>query len=388
MSNGRPPLLQPPRYMTVVAPKHVHRVVLGAALLLALAASVYAAARERAIELRVSPSSQSAAADGTARYEIEVLRKGGFDRRVAIYARGLPAGSKATWRLPNGATLPRAYSRGPTVIVPARRRTAVLVVSVPAGTPPGRFRPQVHAYGWGVRHTRRIGLEVRPGSVVSPAPAPGFKVTSAQAGRAVLQGDETSWDFTVERTGGLTTPIAMAVGGLPEGSSASWSGDGLIAGDRVTMTVATARSTPVGSHELTVRGSADGMTETALATLDVLETKPFGIAGDAAMPLRPGTSSALGLELTNPYDFPLRLERLDVTVAEETSNPGCSGAANYEVDQLADVYPVVFAPGTTRLGDLVPATALPRVRMRNLAADQDACKGAQVALAYEGVAGK
>ena len=387
---GRPPRRPPAApsgpVMTVVANKHVHRVVLGAALLLALAAGVLAASGERAISLVPERTTQAAGAGDTVRYRIKIERDGGFDRRVAIYARGFPAGSRVVWRLPSGATLPRAYSRGPTVIVPARHRAAVVSATVPAGTEPGSFRPSIRAYGWGVRATRTLGLDVRPGVVVSPAPAPSFTVRSAQAGRAVLQGDSASWDIAIERAGGLTAPIAMSVAGLPAGASASWSNPEPIAGDAVTMTVATTRATPVGSYELTMTGAAAGMTESALATLDVLETKPFGIAGNAAAPLRPGGSSALDLALTNPYDFPLRVERIDVRVAG-TGTAGC-GAANYGVEQPAGAFPVTVPPGTTQLSSLVPAGTLPRVTMRESGADQDACKGAQVQLAYEGVAGR
>ena len=385
---GRPPLRPTTGIMTTVVRQHLQRVVLGAVLLLALAASVYAASRERAISLSATPIAQSASAGSTARWKVDVKRDGGFNRRVAIHVHGLPAGSHVVWQLPSGARLARAYRRGPTVILPARHRRAILAVRLPAGTAPGSFRPHLHSYGHGVRATKRLALDVRPAATVSPAPAPAFSVRSAQPGRAVLQGDETSWTIELERTGGFTAPVAMDVVGLPAGASARWSSDGPVAGDRVTLTVATGRATPVGSHELTVTGQADGMAESAVATLDVLETKPFAVAGDASSPLTPGASSPLALTVTNPYDFPLRLERLDVSVADETSNPGCSGTANYAVEQLGAVYPLVLPPGTSALAELVPAGALPRVSMRAAAVNQDACKGAEIRLVYDGVAGK
>jgi len=372
--------------MIAAARSRTYRVMLGAAVLLALAATVYAATRERAIRIAASPASQSVTAGGTARFSVELGRRGGFDRRVAINVRGLPARSRARWTLPGGATLARAYSRGPTVIIPARAKRVVLTVLVPAGTPAQRVRARIHAYGWGVRHTRQVRLEVRPGAVVRSAPAPGFALQAAQAGRAVLQGDEASWTIAIARSGGLTAPVAMDVAGLPPGAGARWSAaDGLATGDGVTLTVATQRTTPVGSYEMTVSGNAAGDTESAVATIDVLETKPFGVSGDATAPLRPGSASPIDVRLSNPYDFPLRVERLEVAAA--TSAPGCS-SANYAVDQFAGSYPVVIPPGDSRLADLVPAGALPRVRMNETGTDQDACKGAAVQLTYAGVAGK
>ena len=383
----RPPPLHPLGPMTVVAPKHVRRAVLGAALILALAASVYAASRGPAIEVVGAPLARSAAPGTTATFKVTVERRGGFNRRVAIYVRGLPPGTRAVWRLPSAATLPRAYRRGPTVILPARRRTAILTVRVPAGARPRTYRPLLRAYGRRVRDTARLRLEIRPGSVVRTAPAPAFAIASAVPGRSVLQGDEASWDITIERRGGFAEPVAMAVDGLPPGARDSWSDGGLAAGDRVTMSVAADRTTPTGSYELTIRGTAGGTTETAVATLDVLETKPFGIAGGTTTPVRPGGGVPLDLHLSNPYDFPLRVERIDVAVAEETSNPGCSGSANYRVEPATGL-PVVLEPGTTPLADAVPAHALPRLVMRETGADQDACRGARVQLRYEGVAGR
>ncbi|MEA2192312.1 MAG: hypothetical protein QOI73_2433 [Solirubrobacteraceae bacterium] len=125
----------------------------------------------------------------------------------------------------------------------------------------------------------------------------------------------------------------------------------------------------------------------AVVALTVVNSDPFSITGDLATNLSPGVGAPLDLVLTNPHDFDLRITALSVSVRGATTNPGCSGEAGYGVAQFAGTYPVVLAPGSSRLSALVPDSSLwPQVSMRNLPTNQDACKGAVITLDYSGLA--
>jgi hypothetical protein len=366
--------------------------------LLGAAVAVYAASLRPAVGLGLSPRKQTVTRGNTVRFKLRLDRRHGFDRRVALYVRGLPAGARGTWILPAGATLPRAYTRGPTVIVPAQRTTAILVVRTSTRTRLGDFRPMIKVYGARVRDTRFLRLIVKPRRqapqqraprpITAASPAPTLTLT-ASSDRSVLQGEDTTYDVALTRDGGFGAPVGLAVTGLPSGATAAWSPSSPVAGDTARLTVSSAPSTPVGSYELTITGTGGGLSSSALAILNVKQTKPFGMSGSLAAPLLPGTGAPLDVTFTNPYDFNLTVTRIDAAVADATSNPGCSGAANYGVTPYSGPYPLILPPGTTQLSSLVADSTLwPRAAMLDLPTSQDACKGVAIRLDYTGVAGR
>jgi hypothetical protein len=80
------------------------------------------------------------------------------------------------------------------------------------------------------------------------------------------------------------------------------------------------------------------------------------------------------------------MTKLDVTVADATTAPDCSGTTNYKVDPAQSTFPIVVPPGSTSLSALIGTAALPRVSMLDLPVNQDACKGAHVRLELSGTA--
>ena len=92
------------------------------------------------------------------------------------------------------------------------------------------------------------------------------------------------------------------------------------------------------------------------------------------------------LIVSNPYDFPLRVTGLTVTILAGSSQPGCDGPANLQVAQSntgdGSVSIIVPALGSVML-PAQGATA-PVVTMRDLPTNQDACKSATFALSYSG----
>ena len=150
----------------------------------------------------------------------------------------------------------------------------------------------------------------------------------------------------------------------------------------------------IGSHVFCVRAvAADGTvgpqtcrtwTITAGATQE--PSGAFAISGSLPSLLSPGGGGALPLTVSNPYDFPLRVTGLTVTVLAGSSQPGCDGPANLRVAQSStaggSVSIVVPAFGSVTL-PAQGATA-PVVSMLDLPTNQDACKNASFALSYRG----
>jgi hypothetical protein len=150
----------------------------------------------------------------------------------------------------------------------------------------------------------------------------------------------------------------------------------------------------VGTHVFCVRAIApDGTvgpeacrtwTITAGATEE--PTGAFTMSGGLPGLIALGSSGTLPLSVTNPYDFPLRVWSLRVTVLAATSQPGCDGVANLQVTQSnaasGALSITIPALGTVTL-PAQGATA-PVVTMRDLPTNQDACKNATFTLSYSG----
>lgn len=129
-------------------------------------------------------------------------------------------------------------------------------------------------------------------------------------------------------------------------------------------------------------------------TWTILLRSGFEITGSLDQALFPGASQRLNLSLGNPYNFPLRVLGVQVTVEEATTrdgapNPGCIGSDNLAVLQGMTAEVVVPANSTRSLSQLsVPQSQWPLIQMRNLSTNQDACKNNTFKLSYTGTATK
>ena len=113
---------------------------------------------------------------------------------------------------------------------------------------------------------------------------------------------------------------------------------------------------------------------------------PFRISGDVSG-LVPGATTAIALTLTNPNPVRIRVTRVTVAVSAESSPPGCSSAKNLVLLQATGIRPK--APVTVPAHGTVTLKAFPRapkIGLRDLRTNQDACKGASFRLTYTGSA--
>jgi hypothetical protein len=324
--------------------------------------------------LSVTPARQSAVSGREVAFNVDVARAGGFTGSTALRVTGLPRGVRARWRLADGTR-----SR----VVPPAETGAILTLRASRLTPLGRKRVKVVATGGGTRRARKVTLTVeRPRSL-------GFSLRVHPARRIVAQGATVTYGIRVARAAGFRRRVGLRLLRLPRGARARRR--------RTALTVATSPGQRLGSHRLVVRGTSRVgrrvVHRYAVVVLTVVEARQspisgqFPISGDLTTPLYPGGGAPLDLVLTNPHPFDIRVTALNVRVREGTTNPGCSGDANFAITQYGGGYPLVVRPGSTRLSALVAnSAAWPQVSMHNLPTNQDACKNTSLFLDYEGLA--
>jgi hypothetical protein len=115
-----------------------------------------------------------------------------------------------------------------------------------------------------------------------------------------------------------------------------------------------------------------------------------------SQPFFPGSTQGLNLVLSNPYNFPISVTSVTVTVDPATTtksggkaNPSCVGNDNLQVTRQLASAVTLPSNATKSLSDLgVADSDLPQVKMLDLDTNQDACKDTTFKLSYTGTATK
>ncbi len=117
-------------------------------------------------------------------------------------------------------------------------------------------------------------------------------------------------------------------------------------------------------------------------------TKTFTIEGKLSGTLAPGVSRPLALTISNPNNKAITVTGLQVTVAPGSTKAGCDGPTNLQVTQSnassSNAFTVAAKGGKATVP--VGSVSSPQVLMKNLATNQDACKGASFTFNYSGSA--
>jgi hypothetical protein len=145
-----------------------------------------------------------------------------------------------------------------------------------------------------------------------------------------------------------------------------------------------------GGHSFSVRAldaagnrsAAAGYSWRVLASSSGL---PFTISGGYGGTLYPGKTGALALRVSNPNGVPILVTSLTVTIQSGSTKAGCDGPANLQVTQ-SNVSETNALPVPANGSVTLPfgGVSAPQLLMRNLATNQDACKGAVFSFAYSG----
>ncbi|MFF2318804.1 hypothetical protein ACFVTE_21370 [Arthrobacter sp. NPDC058097] len=214
--------------------------------------------------------------------------------------------------------------------------------------------------------------------------------------RTVQPGESASYNITVKSPDGYTGSVSLSVAGLPGNTSSAFSPATVTLTSGTTaanLTVTTTAATPEGTYNLSLKGTG-GTIQSAVVGVELTVAagkRAFTISGSPVMPLAPGSSSPIDLQLNNPNNGTLAVTNLTVSIAgiarttqAITKNLPCT-TADYELTQFSGSYPFTAVSGTSSLsGNGILQAKWPRIKMLNTSINQDGCKGATILFAYSG----
>ena len=96
---------------------------------------------------------------------------------------------------------------------------------------------------------------------------PCFDLDVTPTERTVAAGEETSYTVSATSLHGFTSPITLAISGLPAGATADFDPNPITPAITSTLTVETSSSTPSGTYTLTIEGESGDIRDTVTATL-------------------------------------------------------------------------------------------------------------------------
>jgi uncharacterized membrane protein len=356
----------------------------GAALAVATGAVAFAATstggtgttQKADFTLAAQPGSSTVQQGKSGIYTITAAATGGFAGTVALAVSGAPTGVTSS------------MSPASVVLGSASQASSTLTVVVAKTAMPGTYTLTVTGTAGSGKsalvHSAQLGLTVQKqtGSLsltVSPSPL------------TIDPGSSGTYNISVARSGATVgaSVVLTLQGALPAGATAQFASYAPTTVTTTSLQISASASTPTGSYPLAVTAStADYSATTAVSLVIAVTTgKAFTIADPsvAVPPLSPGVTQPLNLRISNPNSQPLSVTNITVAV-QQPLNSACA-AANFAVIQIPSGYPLtVPAYATASLLDLVGFTAaqLPRLQMKDLSTNQDACKGATVSLSYTG----
>ena len=97
---------------------------------------------------------------------------------------------------------------------------------------------------------------------------PDFTLSATPTSQTVTQGASTTYNVTVNRTGGFTDSVTFSVSGLPLGATGSFNPSATIDNSSI-LTVTTSSTTPTGTYPLTITGTSGTLSPMAGVTLVV-----------------------------------------------------------------------------------------------------------------------
>ena len=189
-------------------------------------------------QFSAAASSLSLALGGNASVNVSAAATGGFTSAVSLSVVGLPAGVSAAFT--------------PTSILTSGM--SVLKLTAASSAHSGSYPVTAVATGGGL--TKTVSLTV---SIVVP---PTFTLT-AQSAMTVPMGQKGSMQLSTARTSTFNAAIGLSVGGLPSGTTASFSPPSIAAPGSGTSTLSlTTQTTAPGNYALVLTGAGGGIAQT------------------------------------------------------------------------------------------------------------------------------
>jgi hypothetical protein len=125
----------------------------------------------------------------------------------------------------------------------------------------------------GTRRAPINGIQIVP-TAAPPPPSPDFTIAASPSSRTITQGASTTYTVTTTAVNGFTGSVALSVGGLPAGATATFNPTSISGSGTSTLTVATSSGTPAGTSTLTINGANGSLQHRASVTLAVNVATP------------------------------------------------------------------------------------------------------------------
>ncbi len=147
-------------------------------------------------------------------------------------------------------------------------------------------------------------------------PDPSFQISLSPGSLQVTQGGTGSVQVTVTRTGGFEGNVALSASGLPQGASATFSAQSLLAGVDQSQLQISAGQAGAGTYTITVTAQGGGITRTATLTLTIQEGGGNGGEGGLGLTANPSQLSiqqggsqevTIGIQRVAPFAGPVTL---------------------------------------------------------------------------------
>ena len=175
---------------------------------------------------------------------ITITRTNGATSAVTLAVEGLPTGVTG------------AFSPSP---IPSAENTSTLNLIVGSGAPVGTSTVTVRATGTGLTdQTATFQLIITASSV------PSFTITSTPASLAVVAGQQGTTLLSIAKAGGFTGNVTLALEGAPTGVTGTFAPNPAT-GSTSTLTLNTTAATAPGAYNVTVRGTATGLTDRTIS---------------------------------------------------------------------------------------------------------------------------
>jgi uncharacterized membrane protein len=192
------------------------------------------------ITVSITPTSGSTGQGGNVTIPVTVTGSGGYSGTPAITVQDAPTG---------------VTSSVSTVTTSGATSTATVTLNVASTVPPGDYPITIVASGTGVlakSATYTLTVTGQPGIVLSATPA---TLTLAPGANATTT-------INLARTS-FTSPVTLAVEGLPAGVTADFAPTPATAGTS-TLTLTAGAGATAGTYNLTIRGTGTGITDATL----------------------------------------------------------------------------------------------------------------------------
>jgi hypothetical protein len=212
--------------------------------------------------LAVDPTSLTVQQGQSQTAEIQITRSGGFTGAVTLTAEGLPSGVTAAFD-------PTAPTAG----------TSSITLTAAGGATLGQASLTIKGTASGVTGEKTAALAV---TVEAPAPTPDFALALSPASLTVQQGQSQTAEIQITRSGGFDGAVTLAAEGLPSGVTAAFA-PAAPTSNTSTLTLMVAAGAAVGARDLTVKGTAAGISGERSAALALTVTQgTSGGSGNAA----------------------------------------------------------------------------------------------------------